>query len=546
MMRSGRAIRWTILAVMLGALGVWAGQRANSGTAAQTSAPALHHDPSLQPSLKQFSEVYGLIEANYADPLSPDLAIYGPSGDNSVGAIPGMLRSLDPHSNFFDPTQFAKLRQEMSGNYFGVGMRIAARPDKSGKMVTVVDEPLPGSPAFRAGLRPGDVITAVNGKSTANMDTTTVANILRGPRGTQVRIAVMREGSPKPLEFTLTRDKITTPSVDAAFIVRPGVAYIHINAFNETTNPELTAALNQLDEQNIKGLVLDLRDNRGGLLQQAVGVSSHFLRKGQLIVYHYGLHSPEERYYAVDGEQGPEYPIVVLINKNTASAAEIVTGALQDHDRALVMGERSFGKGLVQTEFPLSNDTMLLLTTARYYTPSGRLIQRDYSNISLYDYYYHYDPTPLPHTQARLTDGGREMYGGGGISPDVAVPPPKLSSAEQKLVDAGVFLDFGRSYLASHPTVPADFRPDGKVMEEFRRFLASDNVSISDEDFKTSEAFIRERIQEQLIGTIYGEDAATRIAVDNDPLVEKALESFGQAKDLLVHAQRYMAIRGMR
>ncbi|MGH9327371.1 MAG: S41 family peptidase [Terriglobia bacterium] len=546
MSRSGRVVRWTIGAVMLGVLTLWAGQTSKVGTAPLPSKGALHHGPSLNPSLKQFSEAYGLIEANYADPVSPDVAIYGPSGDNSVGAIPGMLRRLDPHSNFFDPTEFAKLRQEMSGNYFGVGMRIAPRLGKSGKMVTVVDEPMPGSPAFRAGLRPGDVIAAVNAKSTADMDTTTVANLLRGPRGTQVRIAVVREGSPKPLEFTLTRDKITTPSVEVAFMIRPGVAYIHINAFNETTNPELSAALNRMGQQNIRALILDLRGNRGGLLQQAVAVSSHFLRKNQLIVYHYGLHSPEERYYAIDGEQGPEYPIVVLINKDTASAAEIVTGALQDHDRALVMGQRSFGKGLVQTEFPLSNDTMLLLTTARYYTPSGRLIQRDYSNISLYDYYYQYDLASLPHTQVRLTDGGREMYGGGGITPDVAVPLPKLNPTEQKLVDAGAFFDFGDSYLASHKTVPPDFRPGSKAMEAFRKFLVSENIPISNQDFKSSEAFIREHIRAQLIGTIYGENAANQIRVDNDPLVQRATDSFAQAKELMVHARRYMASRGMQ
>lgn len=540
-------MRWAALAVMIVALGLWAGQKSAPSAAASAPASASASDPdaNLQPNLKEFSQVYGLIESHYADRVNPDLAIYGPSGNNAVGAIPGMLRTLDPHSNFFDPTQFARLRQEMRGNYFGVGMRIAARPDKSGKMVTVVDEPLPGSPAFRAGLRPGDVIVAVNGKSTANIDTTAVANLLRGPRGTQVRVSVAREGSPKPLEFTLTRDKITTRSVDSAFMIRPGIAYIHVNAFNETTDPELTAALNSLGEQNIRGLILDLRDNLGGLLQQAVRVAGHFLRKNQLVVYHYGRHSPEERYYAVDGEQGPEYPIVVLINSNTASAAEIVTGALQDHDRALVMGERSFGKGLVQTEFPLSDDTMLLLTTARYYTPSGRLIQRDYSNISLYDYYNHYDPTPLPHTQVRMTDGGREVFGGGGIAPDVVVPAVKLSDAEQRMIAAGVFFDFERNYLADHRTIPADFKPGGKVMDDFRKFLAQDSVSISEADFKASEPFIREHVRVQLVRAIYGQDAANHIAVENDPLVQRALDSLGQAKELMVRAQRYMASRGM-
>jgi carboxyl-terminal processing protease len=537
MMKIGRAICWGSSLILTCALCGAAQQRGEARKPGQ--------ETDIQSSLKQFSAVYGLIEKNYADPVDPNRALYGPSGSDQLGAIPGMLRTLDPHSNFFDPKQFAEMREEMQGNYYGVGMEIAARPNRAGKIVTQVIEPLPGSPAFRAGLRPGDIISAVDGKDTLNLDSTAVANLLRGPRGTVVHVSVLREGSPKPLEFTLTRDKITTRSVDAAFMIRPGIAYIHIHTFNETTNQELTKALDSLGEQNIKGLILDLRDNRGGLLQQAVGVTSHFLRKNQLIVYHYGRSSPQQRYYAVDGEQGPEYPIVVLINHNTASAAEIVTGALQDHDRALVMGERSFGKGLVQTEFPLSDNTMLLLTTARYYTPSGRLIQRDYSKISLYDYYYHYDPAPLPHTQVRMTDGGREVFGGGGITPDVDVPPQKPNAVQQRLLDAGVFFDFGRSYLASHRTVPEDFKPNGKVLEEFKKFLTAQGISISDRDFKSNESFIREHIRLQLVGVIYGEDAARQIAVETDPLIQKALDSFGQAKQLLVQAHRYMASRGL-
>ncbi len=497
-------------------------------------------------SLKQFSDVFGLIEKDYADPVNPNLAIYGPSGSNKLGAIPAMLRVLDPHSNFFDPKRFAQLEEEMQGKYYGVGMQIGPMPDKTGKMVTVVEEPLPDSPAFRAGIRPGDIIQAVDGKSTAGMDTAQVANLLRGPRGTAVQVAIQREGVVKPLEFTLTRHKIMPRSVDSAFMLHPGIAYIHIDTFNETTNSELTADLDRLGPQNLNGLVLDLRGNLGGLLQEAVGVASHFLRKGQLIVYHYGRISASQRYYVVNGETGPEYPIVVLINQNTASAAEIVTGALQDHDRALVMGQRSFGKGLVQTEFPLSDHTMLLLTTARYYTPSGRLIQRDYSDISLYDYYNHYDPTPLPHTQVRMTDGGRTVYGGGGISPDIPVPPRKLNPVETRLAAAGVFFDFGRSYLAHHKTVPAGFTPGRKVLDEFRKFLPAEHVTLSDAEFKANEPFIREQIRVQLIRTIYGPDAANHIVVENDPLVGQAVDSLGQAKALLVHAQHYMASRGMQ
>jgi carboxyl-terminal processing protease len=507
-------------------------------------APPPKSNADFRNSVKQLSDVYRVVEKNYADPVNPDVAIYGPSGSNSVGAISGMLRVLDPHSSFFDPARYAILRQQMEGDYYGVGMVIGPRPDKMGKVVTEVVQPLPGSPAFRAGLRPGDVISAVDGRSTMSMDSTRVADLLRGPQGTRVNLSVLRKGLNHPLDFTLTRQKITQLSVDSAFMIRPGIAYIHIDTFNEVTNDQLSEDLNRLGQNNFKGLILDLRGNLGGLLQQAVEVASHFLRTNQLIVYHYGRSSPMRRYYVIQGEQGPEYPMIVLINSNTASAAEIVTGALQDHDRALVIGQRSFGKGLVQTEFPLSDQTMLLLTTAHYYTPSGRLIQRDYSDISLYDYYNHYNPAPLPHTQARLTDGGRVVYGGGGINPDIAVPPVKLNPTEQKLNDSGAFLDFARAYLGSHKTVPRDFKADRKVLEEFKTFLNSERIVVPPGDFQANESFIREHIQTQIVASIYGVQAANRLGIDSDPLVQRALDSFGQARALLVNARRYMATRG--
>ncbi len=541
-MKRKRMVGWGILFALL-VLCV----PAEWGQDAPTLAPAPQTGAGLQNSLKQFSAVYKLVEQNYADPVSPDLLIYGPSDNSRLGAIPSMLNSLDPHSTFFDPTRYAALREEMEGDYYGVGMRIGQGPGK--KMVTEVIYPLPDSPAFQAGLRPGDIITEVNGQSTLDMDSLRVADILKGPKGTVAHIAVLREGSKHPLDFTLTRQKITQLSVDSAFMIRPGIAYIHINTFNEVTDEQLTAALDRLGQDNFRGLVLDLRGNLGGLLNQAVAVASHFLRTNQLVVYHYGRSSSMRRYYVTQGEQGPQYPIIVLIDSNTASAAEIVTGALQDHDRALVMGQPSFGKGLVQTEFPLTDDTMLLLTTARYYTPSGRLIQRDYSHMSLYDYFNHYNPEPLPHSQARLTDGGRTVYGGTGITPDVTVPPVKWNTTQQKLgepLDINSFFEFGPSYLASHKSVPADFEPDRKVLDEFKKFIASQNIPVSDQDFSSNVQFIRENIRAQLISVIYGQQAGQQITIENEPLVLKALDSFGEARALLFNARRYMARRGQQ
>lgn len=501
-------------------------------------------DSDVQTSFNAFTKVYDLVEQNYADALDPDNAIFGPT-DTSLGAIPGMLRTLDPHSNFFDPRAFTRLREDQEGKYFGVGMSIRGVPGKLGKMVTVVVQPMPGSPAFRVGVHPGDIIVSVNGQSTDGMSSTDVATRLKGPKGTVVHFAVSREGSDKPVEFTVTRDEISRKSVDAAFFIRPGIAYIRILSFNETTNDELTDALNQLSEKGMQGLVLDLRGNPGGLLNEAVQVTDHFLERNQLIVYHYGRRSPEKKYVARNGNDGNEYPMVVLINRFSASAAEIVTGALQDHDRALVMGEPSFGKGLVQTVMPLSEHTALALTTAHYYTPSGRLIQRDYSDVSLYDYYYHYNEGPADHSDARLTDGGRTVYGGRGITPDIVVEEPKLSTVASNLAQRGAFFDFGKYYLGVHKTIPEDFVVTDAVLQEFKQFLDSKKIKITDQNIKDNSDFIKRHIRAQLVLVIFGEDKASKIAIENDYLVGKALEHLGQARDLMASAKKYMASKGV-
>jgi len=502
-------------------------------------------DTQYKSSLTEFTRLYNVVEQNYADAVDPDKAIYGPS-DSNVGAIPGALRSLDPHSNFYDKRAFSLLREDQEGKYYGVGMQIGQRAGKLGKLIVYVVAPIPGSPAFRAGLRPDDTIIKVNGQSTEGMDTREVAEKLKGPKGTQVHITVTREGYDQPIEVDITRDEIAQQSVDDVFMVKPGIGYIHINRFNENTNDELSEALKKLSEKNLQGLVLDLRNNPGGLLQEAVEVSDHFLEKSQLIVYHYGRHSQEKRYYTTKGDGGKEYPIVVLINRMTASAAEIVTGALQDHDRALVMGEPSFGKGLVQTVFPLSEHTGLALTTARYYTPSGRLIQRDYNNVSLWDYYYRPENSPIPHTDVRLTDGGREVYGGGGIAPDVRYEEPKLTSVQEMMATHNVFFGFAKYYLGVHKTIPNDFQVTDEVLQEFRHYLADEKVQLTDQNLKDNLEFIRTRIRPPLVEFIYGQTEASEIALENDPLVEKAVEEMPQASELLAKAKRYIASKSQR
>ncbi len=375
-------------------------------------------DSDVRDSYKQFTQVYETVEENYAEPVSADKAIYN-------GAIPGMLHSLDPHSNFFDPKSYSLLREEQRGKYYGVGMTVGPRNNK-----VIVIAPFAGTPAYRVGIHPGDIIVAVDGKPTDNMSTSDVADLLKGPKGTTVKITVLREGSEKPLDFNVVRDEIPRYSVDLHFMIKPGIGYMHVSGFQETTEHEVAQALEEMGD--IKGLILDLRQNPGGLLSEGVGVADKFLKKGQLIVSHHGRTSPEKRYAAAHGNGGKDYPLVVLVNRGTASAAEIVAGAIQDHDRGLIVGETTFGKGLVQTVYPLAENTGLALTTAKYYTPSGRLIQRDYSNLSLYDYYYNREKEENnSNHEVKLTDSGRTMYGGGGITPDVKLPPYKSNKFQE-------------------------------------------------------------------------------------------------------------------
>src|SRR6266852_826054 len=429
----------------------------------------------LQDSVKSFTRVLSVVEKNYATPVDTDRVLYS-------GAIPGMLRVLDPHSSFFDARAYSNLREDQRGRYYGVGMTIVPKEN-----FTYVLAPMMGSPAMRAGIRPGDVILSVDGKSTEGLSSSEVADMLKGPKGTVVHITMRRIGYDQPLNFNVTRDEIPKHSVDIAFTVKPGIGYVKLSAFNETTDSELGAALRQIDVGSLDGLVLDLRGNPGGLLNEAVAVSDMFLDKNQLIVSHRGRTSQERRYYAVRGNRGVTVPLVVLVNGGTASASEIVSGAIQDHDRGLVVGDQSFGKGLVQTVSGLSENTGLALTTARYYTPSGRLIQRDYKSTSLYDYLYnHKNPAP---TEVKLTDSGRQVTGGGGITPDVAVTPAKLDPFQELLLRHEVFFayqggvgGFTTYFLGTKPEITKDFVAGDNVMKMFRAYLDKEKVAYTEED----------------------------------------------------------------
>jgi carboxyl-terminal processing protease len=463
--------------------------------------------------------------------VSADKAIY-------KGAIPGMLRTLDPHSNFFDPKDYRALIEEQKGTYFGVGMQVASRNGK-----TVVIAPFPGSPAYKIGLRPGDIIVSVNDKSTENLNTTEVADILKGPRGTPAKVVVSREGAPDYLSFTVIRDEISRKSVPDGFLVKAGIAYIKILQFGETTGTELDENLRRLGENNIKGLVLDLRGNPGGLLNTGVAVADHFLQKNQLIVSHHGRASAEHPYFARNGNHGHDYPIVVLVDRNSASAAEIVSGALQDHDRAWILGETTFGKGLVQTVLPMRDTTALALTTAHFYTPSGRLIQRDYSNKSFYDYYFHKDENARNPLDVKMTDSGRTVYGGGGITPDEKFATPKLDSLEVSLLRNG-FFSFTRKYFTKHTaTLSKGWMPDDAVLNELHDYLLQSGTKFAETQFIEDHDWIKRFLAKEMYIYAFNVDESDRVFAQTDPEVERAIEAMPKASTLAQGAKKVIVQR---
>jgi carboxyl-terminal processing protease len=490
----------------------------------------------LRDSLKSFSNVYALVEQNYAEPIDgdkADAAIYD-------GAIPGMLRVLDPHSNFYDPKAYARMREEQHGRYYGVGMVIQQQLNK-----VYVITPYENTPSFRAGIHPGDIIAAVDGKSAEGMTSDQVAKALKGPKGTHVQVSMIREGQAKPLVFDLIRDEIPNPSVDLKYEIRPGIGYVHLKQFQETTAQEVNDAIDGFS--GLKGLVLDLRGNPGGLLSQAVEVCDHLLTKGQTIVSQRGRAYPDQVYTATHGNGGKTFPIVVLVNRNTASAAEIVSGALQDHDRALIVGEATFGKGLVQTVYNLSENTGLALTTYHYYTPSGRLIQRNYEGVSLYDYYYNHagaQPTDSTNREVKMTDAGRTVYGGGGITPDEKIESPKNNRFQDTLLYKDVFFHFAPVYLANR-TVDKNFEVGDAALGEFKQYLTSQNIPWTESDLNGVSDWLKMNIKDKIFTIQFGQLQGLRTLADWDPEIQKAMTFLPEAQALEDHAHKVLTEKAM-
>lgn len=482
----------------------------------------------LNKRMKEYTDLVTAVAANAPDDVGSDKVVYS--------SIDGMLRTLDPHTNFLEPKEYADMQDRQKGSFYGLGILVTKRNDQ----VTVIT-PIEGTPAARLGVRAGDIISEVEGVSTSELTLDEVVKRLKGPKGTTVHIKILRTGIKEPIPLSIVRAAVPTNSITNVLMIRPGVGYIRIKDFTSTTVRELDEAIDKLKADGMQKLVLDLRMNPGGLLDAAVGVADHFLDKGQMIVYTKGRTADAAQDYVAPGKHDKlNVPIVVLVNRGSASASEIVAGAMQDHDRALIVGETSWGKGLVQSVYTLQYGAGLALTTSKYYTPSGRNIQRDYS--SFYDYYVADDSDngndmPLKDRKQFKTDTGRVVYGGGGITPDVTVKPAQLSRTTQLLEVRSALFNYGVDYVAKHPDVTKDVQVTPELVEDFVRFAAEKDAApladIRDALTKPEDRkFIERSIKAEIIAAKFGFDASYPYRLEGDTQVEKALEVLPQAQKL--------------
>ncbi|MBM3750091.1 MAG: S41 family peptidase [Acidimicrobiia bacterium] len=491
-----------------------------------------------------FAVALATVEKEYVEELDTEDLVYG--------AVDGMLRTLDPHSSFFDPRQYAQLRERQEGTYYGLGLSIVVVNGD----ITVTNL-FEGSPAYRSGIRRGDVIAVIKGESAKGWTSDQAVRELRGPKGTSVSISIRRAGVEALIPLEVDRDEINITTVRTAFMIAPGTGYIRLQDFSETTDREVGEALRKLRADGLERLVLDLRDNPGGPLDQAIAVSNRFLKRGQMIVYTRGrVPNADEDYPALeDGDT--KTPLIVLVNRASASASEIVAGAVQDHDRGLVVGEATFGKALVQSVYRINNGAGLALTTGRYYTPSGRMIQRPWDGT--FDEYLTYAQRDQQATrdhsadQLKYTDSGRKVYSGGGIEPDHFLAGPvegfNPTRFSRQLLTRGYFVGFAERFTAEGDKRPASasaashrvargWMVTDAMLKEFAAYLADQRVRVDEAALAADATFLRAMIKYEVDLDLFGVDEARRHLTRVDPQAQFALQFFQQAQHLLTPARK--------
>jgi carboxyl-terminal processing protease len=481
---------------------------------AALGAPAPPPAGGIEPHVKKFLDIFTLVEQQAADPVPPEKAFY-------EGAIPGMLKRLDPHSVFFDPGQFEQLKQMQRSERKGFGTVVSILPGR-----VVVLQTMPGSPSAKAGISAGDQILAINGIALNRLEPEQLIELLTYSRQHQVNLVIRRPGIGRLMEFTLNPEEMESPSVERAFLLAPGIAFLRVSSFDEQTGRQIRQAIEKLGGARLRGLVLDLRNNPGGVLTAAIETAGLFLQPDQLLLSVKGRSVRDQEVKVAPNAKPYTFPVSVLINAKSASASEIVAGALQDHDRAAVLGEPSFGKGLVQSVYPLSSGTGLALTTAFYYTPSGRSIQKRLEGSQL-------EGVTAANSARRHeyhTDSGRTVLGGGGIQPDRIVQPHAMSPLRVALEASGSFTSFATEFTQKNPGLTAAFDLTPSLLDDFKVFAAERNIQPSVGEWLRERDWIRSRLKTEIFNQSLGVAKGDEVEAAHDPQVLAAIEALKLAK----------------
>jgi carboxyl-terminal processing protease len=468
-----------------------------------TAAGAGPPSTDMERELKRFTDALAAVETQSADPISSERAFYG-------GAIPAMLRKLDPFSQFLDPGQFEQLKQMEKSERKGFGSVVSVLPGR-----VIVLQTLPGTPSAKAGLSAGDEILVINGIPLNRLDFEQLVQLLTETRQREAHLSVRRPGNARLLQFTLSPELVDSPSVDRAFSLKPGIGYVRVASFEPKTGALLRSSLESLGGQNLKGLVIDLRNNPGGVVQAALEMAALFLKPGQTILSIRGRATEDDSVKVPEKVVPYTFPVAVLINGKTASAAEIVTGALQDHDRATVFGEPSYGKGLVQSVYNLSSNTALALTTAFYYTPSGRSIQKPIEGGQL-------NPVKFAGKGVHRTDSGREVKGGGGIQPDETVEPEPVTRLRMVVEGSGSLTAFATDYVQKHKVTDA-FQMTPSILDEFQLYLSEHKIQPGIADWLKDRGWIESRLKQEIMNLALGVAKGDEVEAQRDPVVRRAL-----------------------